>query len=186
MRRPALLSLLVLLALNTPAAATQWQMDRDASHLHFVARWEGNEVPGVFRQFDTRLELDRRAPEQGQLEVSVAITSADMDSSDINEGIAGSEWFDSARFPEARFTSTAIRAVGPERFEALGTLTLKGVTREVVVPFTLQENGAGAEMQGALQLQRTDFKIGTGEWAAGNVIGLEVDVRFRLTLKREG
>lgn len=178
--------LITLLALGTHAAATEWRMDPDQSRLEFVARWEGNEVPGVFREFDTRLSLRPDAPENSRLEVVVAIVSADMDSDDINEGIAGSEWFDSARFPQARFTSTAIQALGDQRYEALGTLTLKDAAREVRVPFAFTETGTGARMSGELSLQRTDFNIGTGEWSAGDIIGLEVDVRFEVALEPEG
>jgi polyisoprenoid-binding protein YceI len=41
-------------------------------------------------------------------------------------------------------------------------------------------------MSGELSLQRTDFNIGTGEWSAGDIIGLEVDVRFEVALEPEG
>jgi polyisoprenoid-binding protein YceI len=81
--------------------------------------------------------------------------------------------------------SKEIRSDGTDRYEARGALTLKGVEHDVSVPFRWSDAGKTAQMRGALTLTRTDFNIGTGEWAVGDVIGLEVDVSFELTLVRK-
>jgi len=56
-----------LLFAGLPADATEWAMDAESSHLQFVVTYTGQETPGVFRRFDTRLDFDPANPATGRL-----------------------------------------------------------------------------------------------------------------------
>jgi polyisoprenoid-binding protein YceI len=167
-----------------PAHAADWAMDKKVSKLQFVVQYEGTPIVGEFRQFETGLRFDPRHPEQGHLHVTVSVASADMKSADINSAIRATEWFDAAQFPRGKFDSGRITRDRPNAYIARGTLSLKGVGHAITVPFTWQEKDGFATMTGHLDLKRTAFKIGTGEWADDSTIGLEVEVRFDVRLKR--
>lgn len=168
------------------ARAADWRSDAAGSSLGFVATFEGNAVAGTFRQFDVRLRLDASGAAPGSLDVLVTVTSADMKIADVNREIRGKPWFDYAGFPAAEFHSTDVHRVQGDAFVAKGTLLLKGVRQPVEVPFTWNESGNGATLQGELTLQRGAFGIGTGEWAAADVIGADVKVRYAVRLVRAG
>jgi len=176
----------VLLLWSSAAPAATWTMDKSASHLEFVSTYQGQPAPGVFRDFATRLQFDPAQPARGKLEVDVFVTSADMGSEDLHEGMRAPEWFDFARYPKAEFRSQQIRQVAPQRFEARGMLVMKGAQQEVTVPFAWEAKGQTAIMTGELTLNRTRFGIGSGEWAAPDPIGLDVKVKFKVTLRRGG
>lgn len=175
---------LLCLLVTGSAAAAEWRIDPGASRLAFRASYQGQAAPGVFRQFDTRLRLDPARLADSRLEVTVKLASADMGSGEINEGIREPEWLDPARFPEAVFRATNIRANGPDSYVAHGTLRVKGVEQKAEVPFTLKTSGNTADMAGEVTLNRTAFGIGTGEWASGSLIGLDVEVTFNVRLHR--
>jgi cytochrome b561 len=177
---------LVLLAVALPVGAAEWRMDAAASRLDFAATFERTPAPGVFRQFDTRLAFDGDTPAGGRLEVSIRVPSADMANDDVNKAIAGPEWFDFARHPQATFQSAEIRRLEGNRYLARGTLTLKGQQRPVDVPFTWAPAGGAATMEGEFTVQRSAFGIGTGEWVDTNVIGPDVKVKFRVRLRKAG
>lgn len=181
--RPALLLLLLHIS---AASAADWILVPAASQLQFVATYQNQQVSGVFRRFDVHLALDPGMPSVNRLDVSVVLESADMNSADINRTIVQPEWFHAARFPSAKFESTEIIADGENHYLAKGTLSLKGAQRKVVVPFSWRESGQSATMTGELVLNRADFGIGTGEWAAANPIGLNVIVRFSVKLGKAG
>jgi polyisoprenoid-binding protein YceI len=168
-----------------PALAADWKMDPAPSRLEFIATFEKTAAPGVFKEFDTRLRFDPDKPEAGKLDVTVKVTSADMRNGDVNRAIRGPEWFDYARFPQAEFHAEDIRRVAPGRYLARGVLTLKGMKKELEVPFTWQESANVATMEGDLNVERLPFGIGTGEWANGNTIGLDVRVKFSVRLRKE-
>ena len=167
----------------SPVLAADWKMDPSASKLEFVATFEKNPAPGVFKEFDTRLSLDPGKPAGGSLHVTIKVTSADMSIPDVNKEIRNKDWFDYAGFPQAEFHSTELRAEG-KRYVARGTLTLKGVKQAVEVPFTFTPSADGATMEGELTLKRGDFGIGLGEWKATDTIGADVKVKFKVRLKK--
>jgi polyisoprenoid-binding protein YceI len=166
-----------------PALAAEWKMDASGSKLEFIATFEKNPAPGVFKEFDARLSFDPEKPAGGRLHVTVKVASADMSIPDVNKEIRNKDWFDYSGFPEAQFNSTDLRRDG-KGYVAHGTLTLKGVKQEVAVPFSWAPSGDGAVMEGELTLKRGVFGIGLGEWKATDTIGADVKVKFRVKLRK--
>ena len=180
---PSLLWLCGLL-LTGSAPAADWKMDPVGSKLEFVATFEKTPAPGEFKEFDARLRFDPEKPAGSRLDVTIKVTSADMNIPDVNKEIRGKDWFDYARFPRAEFHSTDLRREG-KRYVARGTLTLKGVKQPVEVPFTWTPAGGGAAMEGEFTLKRNAFGIGLGEWKATDTIGADVKVRFKVKLRKD-
>jgi polyisoprenoid-binding protein YceI len=175
-----------LLALAPHAAlGADWKMDPATSKLEFSATFEKAPAPGVFKEFDTRLRFDPEKPAGASLEVVIKVTSADMSIADVNKEIRGKDWFDYAGFPQAEFRSTDLRRTEGNRYVARGTLSLKGAKQPVEVPFTWTASADGATMEGEFTVKRGAFGIGTGEWAKSDVIGADVNVKFKLMLRRE-
>jgi polyisoprenoid-binding protein YceI len=89
-------------------------------------------------------------------------------------------FLDARKHPRAAFVSTAVKPLGGGRFEVAGRLTIKGVTRDVVVPFTVKTDGPSSVFDGAVTIKRLDFKVGEGEWTDTKILADDVQVRFRL------
>lgn len=187
MKTLACASLLLACAQFQSARAADWKMDPAASRLEFSATFEKAPAPGVFKDFDVRLRFDPEKPADSRLDVTIRVPSADMASADINKAIAGIEWFDFVRYPQAEFHASDIRrsTANPQagRYLARGTLGLKGVQQPVEVPLTWSPSADGATMEGEFSVKRASFGIGTGEWAAPDVIGPDVTVKFRVRLR---
>ncbi|TAN56733.1 MAG: YceI family protein, partial [Magnetospirillum sp.] len=80
----------------------------------------------------------------------------------------------------ARFEATAFRSKGGNAFDAVGSLRIRGVTKPVVLPFTLDITGPTAHAKGRLDLLRTDYGVGQGPWKAADMVALEVAVTIDL------
>lgn len=169
-----------------PVEAADWKMDTGPNRLEFVATYERTAAPGVFKEFDTRLHFDADKPAEGRLDVTIVVSSADMNSADVNKVISAVEWFDFAKFPRAEFHATEIRRTAAGRYLARGQLSLKGVQQAVEVPFTWAETGDAAKMDGEFVVRRGPFGIGTGEWASTSVIGADVTIKFSVRLRKVG
>lgn len=184
MKKLVLIALLLAGTALQPAHAADWKMDAPASRLEFAATFETTPAPGVFKQFDVQLNLDPEKAAGGRLDVTIKTASADMASADINQAIAGPEWFDFAKFPQAEFHATDIRRTQANNYVARGTLALKGVQQPVEVPFSWSDFADGATMDGKFTVKRGPFGIGTGEWVATKVIGPDVTVTFHVRLRK--
>lgn len=170
------------------ARAADWKLEPAGSRLEFIATFEKTPAPGIFKDFNVRLSFDPEQPGSGRLDVTIRVASADMASADINTAIAGIEWFDFARHQQAEFHASDIRRLPtspqPNRFVARGTLSLKGVSQAVEVPFSWSPGTEGASMDGEFSVKRGPFGIGTGEWMVTDVIGADVKVKFRVRLRK--
>lgn len=188
MKKHICLALLLNCAAMQPTRAADWKMEPAGSQLEFIATFEKTPAPGVFKDFNVRLSFDPEQPSNSRLDVSIRVASADMSSADINTAIAGMEWFDFARHQKAEFHASDIRRVSTSpasnRFMARGTLSLKGVSQAVEVPFNWGTSTNSANMDGEFSVKRGPFGIGTGEWMATDVIGADVKVKFRVRLRK--
>ncbi len=94
------------------------------------------------------------------------------------------DWFDAAHFPKAHFEATGFTAKGGNNYETTGKLTIRGMTEDVVLPFTLDLAGNTAHAKGHADLIRSKFGVGQGVWADGQWVALEVGVDIDLTAAR--
>lgn len=179
-----IVSLLVSALAASSVVADEWRM-QDDGELLFEPTWEGEVVPGRFGGFDVRLDTGEGSIAGSKLTVTVKLDSADMDDPDINEAIAGEEWFAVNRFPVATYASDKIEAAADGGYLAVGHLDLKGVRLPVTVPFRWAESGDTAAMSGEVVIDRTRFEVGGGEWASDEPIGTAVRVRFKVALERQ-
>jgi polyisoprenoid-binding protein YceI len=168
----------------TTAEGAQWEQDGRTSRLEFVATYEGQAATGRFADFTTRLTFDPAQPEQGSLQVSIQMASAETGSDDVNRTIREADWFDVAHYPLSEFQSTNIRSEGAGKFVARGRLTIKGITRDVQVPFNWAATGRTATMIGQVVLDRLALQVGTGDWADGSTIHRKVTVNYNVYLRR--
>jgi polyisoprenoid-binding protein YceI len=182
MKRTAILLVSMLTAAG--ALAGEWRIQGEGELL-FEATWEGQAVPGRFHDFEVVLDAGDGDIAGAALTVTVNLGSADMDDPDINEAIAGAEWFAVSEHPVATYTSESIEAAPDDGFIAEGHLDLKGVRLPVAVPFQWSESDGRAEMRGELTIDRTRFDVGSGEWATGEPIGTGIRVSFHVTLERQ-
>ena len=90
-----------------------------------------------------------------------------------------SDWFDAERCSQRNFRGPqSFRPLGGTSYEAIGTLTIRNVTRQVVVPMTIEVNGTPLHASGKLDLVRTDYGVGQGTWTSGQWVALEVVVEL--------
>lgn len=174
----------VLLVATGPARAEPpaAQLLADKSLILFVSKQMGVPVEGGFGKFTARVAFDPKKPEGGSVELSIDTGSAALGVPQSDAELPKPPWFDTARFPQANFKSSAIKALGGGHFEMAGKLTIKGQAQEVVVPVTITQSAGQSVASGTFTIQRLSFKVGDGEWTDTAMVANDVQVRFKLTL----
>jgi polyisoprenoid-binding protein YceI len=176
-----LLGVLAATASVTSASAAETRAS-SAGEIRFTARYEGQALEGVFRNFRVEMPVGSAAGEPLALRVSVMTGSADMNDVDVNAELKTPTFFDVASHPEAVFSSDTIEQMPDGGYTASGTITVKGVAHPLTVPFRLRATGAGRELSGEVSVSRLAWRIGLGEWAQTDLIADDVEVRFRIEL----
>ncbi|MBB5519915.1 YceI family protein [Amphiplicatus metriothermophilus] len=174
-------------AAEAPAAGAHvWTLDPAASRLVFAATQTGERFEGRFEDFSADIAFDPDDPESASIAVTVDLASARTGDRQRDAALPGRDWFHVREHPTARFVSDAVAKTGENAYEARGTLTIRGVSKEVALPFTLTIDGDRAHAEGSLVIDRTDFGVGQGEFATGQWVGLDVDVSFVVEATRAG
>ena len=150
------------------------------SEITFQVKQSGVPIDGRFRKFDAQLALDPKAPQTGTVSITVDTASATVGFAESDVELPRAPWFSSAKFPRAVFQSSAIKALGGGRFEAIGKLELKGTAHDVVVPVTIVQSSAQSTATGEFVVKRLDYKIGENEWSDLSLVADDVRVRFKL------
>ncbi|MGN6514037.1 MAG: YceI family protein, partial [Lysobacteraceae bacterium] len=160
---PRLASAVLLLALALPAAAADY-VQAPGSTLAFAGQYQGEVFSGRFPGFSTRLSFDPAQLAAARLDVTIPLATATTGNGDYDENLRGGDFFDAARFPQARYTATRFRHLGGNQYAADGTLSLHGVSKPVTLTFTWTP-GARPVLAGKATVKRLDFGVGGGDWA---------------------
>lgn len=187
---------LILLAalLARPALAgpqDAWTIDQRASSLAFSVTQVGSIVSGRFPAWTGEIELDPSAITAARIDIRIDTRPVTANNADVDSLLKGPNFLSVQKFPEARFVSTSVVSKGGERYEAQGKLTLRDVTRDAVLPFTLtiadqpgQPGSLRATARGRIVLKRLDYGVGQNEWAGTGQVANEVTVDLNVVASR--
>lgn len=188
-----MLPFVLFLALLLPSSAMadgmtnvrKWNVIHSESSLAFRPKQMGAEFKGTFSLFAADIAFDPDNLAASKVVVNVDISSARTEASDRDEALKGKDWFDVTQFPSAKFETTAFRKTGDKTYEAEATLTIRGISVPITLPFTLDITKRGSEgdravVDGTVTLDRSKFQLGIGELADTSVIANEVPVDIHI------
>lgn len=161
------------------AAPAKWTVDKGKSRIEFTGSQVGTEFTGSFSSFDVSIVFDPGDLGAARIKATIDTASAKTGDRQRDDALPSKDWFSVSEFPAAVFESSDIRAA-ETGYEAKGTLTLRGVSRDLTLPFSLDISGGRAVADGAVSLVRSDFGVGQGEFASGEWVGLDVKVSVHI------
>lgn len=167
------------LILVHPVQATEFTgIQIDGSSLDFVYTQMGVPVEGRFKKFAAELNFDPGNLSTAKATFDLDVTSIDAGSTEANDEVAGKDWFDTKTFPDAAFVSTGFKALGGNRYQVSGNISIKGRTQSISVPFTLTPGDTLSVIDGGFMLKRADFAIGEGIWTDFGTVANEIQIKF--------
>jgi polyisoprenoid-binding protein YceI len=188
------LLLLVALQFAPPAIAGPqdgWTIDPRTSSLTFGATQIGSLVNGRFPVWTGEIALDPASLDAARIDIRIETPGVTTNNRDVDSLLKGPNFLDVQKYPQARFVSTAVVAKGGDRFEVRGKLTIRNVTRDVALPFTLaiaddpaQPGRSKGTARGRITLKRLDFGVGQNEWAGTGQVADEVTVDLNVVASR--
>lgn len=138
------LGLLGLVAVSPASAAAEtYTIDRVHSSVGFKVRHFVAMVPGKFNQFEGTITVDRANPSNNSVQATIDVASVDTGNKKRDDHLRNPDFFDAEKYPKIQFKSTAWTKTGENTFDVVGDLTLKDVTKQVVLKVTLLGTGPG-------------------------------------------
>ena len=176
-----------LLALTATALALQAQaapyqsIVPAKSSVTFSYKQMGVAMDGRFKKFAAQVNFDPTKAEQAKASFEVDLTSVDTGSGEADQEVVTKSWFNTAAFPKAQFVAKQIKQTAPNQYEVQGTLSIKGLTRDVKFPMKHTAQGKDGLLTGSFTMKRADYTIGEGMWAKFDVVANDIQVTFFIT-----
>lgn len=185
------------LLLLAPPASAQWVFKLEPNHstVSFSVPIVGGltTVRGTFKEFDAEIAYDEEHLEKSSVAATIKAYSVDTDIDMRDRDLRGPLFFDVSHHPEITFRSKQIEKRGENSYVAIGALSIRGITREIELPFQItgvqwDEEHTKPVLGVAAKtiLNRKDFGVGT-DWrhsAIPNFLGDEVTVEIFLWTHR--
>ncbi len=181
-----------LLGSSAAAGPAGWGIDRVHTEINFSVDHFFTPVSGSFGEFEVDLKYDAEHPEHSSVQVRIDVASIDTGNSKRDQHLRSPDWFDAGAHPHISFQSSAVRRAGEGELVATGTLEMRGNKRQIELPIKIlgtrqipppmQAMLGGAKevtsFEASTTIDRGDYQVGTGNWAATMVVGGEVEIRI--------
>jgi polyisoprenoid-binding protein YceI len=180
---------------STTTPTTRWTLDAGHSAVGFSVRHLMiTNVRGEFAKFRADVTYDAARPEATRIDATIDVASLDTRESKRDADLKSALFFDADSHPHMTFVSKRARKTGDADLEVIGDVTIRGVTREVVL--AVRDISTAQDMRGnhrvgataTTKIARSDFGM---TWnnaleTGGVVVGDIVTITLELSLIRSG
>jgi polyisoprenoid-binding protein YceI len=173
--------------ITAPTGTKTWKLDAAHTHVEFAVRHLMiSKVKGQFTDVNGALRMEGDDITTARLSVEIPAVSVDTRVEQRDEHLRSPDFLDAARFPMLTFRSTRVERTGERRLRVTGDLTIRDVTREVVLDVI--EHGTltdpwGQERAGfaaSTKIDRKDFGLTWNQAleAGGVLVGDQVEIEL--------
>ena len=148
--------------------------DWKISDTSFV-KFDGGDPSGQFGGMKGTISFDPNDLANSKFDATIDVASINTGNGMKNTHAKSEKWFDAEKYPTIQFTSSAITKT-TDGYETKGMLTMHGVQKEVVIPFTFQDD----TFKGSFTVNRLDYNVNTAEPNHGES-SFKVDISVPVT-----
>lgn len=169
----------------------KWNIVPEKSLLSFQGAAMANPFEGQFKKFTAYIQFDEARLGESMVILRINSASVTTGSDERDTPLKGTDWLDVVNFPEIKFEGTKFSRVENNSFSLDGKLYIKKLHIPLTIPFTLEftesENGVRqAHAQGKINIDRSLFNLGTGEWADPTIVSNNVIISFVIVATQAG
>lgn len=162
------------------ASGERYVITPDNSRIEFVGSKVTGSHNGAIEKFEGAIDYSGQ-PEMSRVAITMNLDSITTDTPKLTDHLKTADFFDVAKYPQATFQSTEIKAGGEEgaTHTVTGNLQLHGVTKSITFPANISAGADGVTVDSSFSLNRKDFGINYAG-AADNLIRDEVVLRLKV------
>ncbi len=183
MKKLLLSVLAAALAATLQAAPSTWTIDASHSGITFNIRHFFTKIPGNFGKFEGTIVYDADNLAASSATATIQVPTIDTNDAKRDAHLQNKDFFLSEQFPVITFKSKSWKKTGDNAFAITGDLTIKDVTKEVVLDAKLLGVGPNpmtkktiSGWEATAKIDRRDFGITYGQGAVGNDVEISINI----------
>jgi len=145
---------------SQPTSGQKYSITPENSKIEFIGAKVTGHHNGSFKKFSGVVDYTGQV-ETSRVSITIDSSSLETDTPDLTKHLKTADFFDVAKFPDAKFESTAIRPGGDKgaSHTVTGNLTLHGVTKSITFPATITASPGEVSVESSFAINRKDFGI---------------------------
>jgi polyisoprenoid-binding protein YceI len=175
--------------LDAVKAAQTYAIDKMHSEVAFQVRHLLTKVRGRFTEFAGTVLLDQEHPEQSSASLTIDASSVDTGTADRDTHLRSDDFFAVVTHPTLTFTSSRVVKTGDDTYDVVGTLTIRGVAKEITMPVAYLGTARDpwgtvrAGFETSITLNRKDFgltwnvALETGGFLVGDEVRISLSIQ---------
>jgi polyisoprenoid-binding protein YceI len=167
----AFFSVLLLLGAFTFAVLDHYEVSKD-----FSIEFKSKDPSGSFKIMQGDIDFDEKDLANSNFDFKIDVRSISTGNGMMTKKAQTPEWFDSAKYPYAKFKSTKVEKKEGNACNITGNLTIKGITKTVVVPATYTKSNGKITFKGSFNVNRMDFKVGKKSDAVPDIMKVNFEI----------
>lgn len=164
------------------ASGKKYLITPQNSKVEFIGSKVTGSHNGSFQKFSGEIDHIGDDPTKGHVRIDIDMSSVTTEDPKLTNHLKTPDFFDVAKFPQARFNSTRVeRTQAADRLKVTGDLTIRNVTRPLTLEVTILKSGKNPRTDVATvgfnatgKLKRSDFGLGAFVPQVGDEITLQV------------
>lgn len=169
----------IIFSLVFTSSAQEWKQNNKETNVVFTIKNFGVNVNGHFNdvKITTNFNADQLTESYLNAEIVVKSISTGIESRDNH--ILKKAYFDLENYKKIRLKSIKIEKKDGQKFSLNASLTIKGITKNIVVPLEIVQNEKTVTILANFTINRKDFKVSGGGFVLSNAV--KINVKFKGT-----
>ena len=182
------------LFITTPLSAAQdWKADTNHSGIYFSVNHIFVPVKGHFNEYNADIRFDPQNLVSSSFSMEIIVKSIFTNNAKRDKHLLSKDFFNASEYPKITFNSSSIEKVSDTKYNLKGTMTIKGVSKEITIPVTYHgskdhpsEKGTSvAGISGKFTIDRLGYNVGDGRFADFGLVGKDVDVEVEMEILKK-
>ncbi len=143
----------------------------------FSIEFKSKDPSGSFKIMEGQIDFDEKDLSAAKFDFKIDIRSISTGNGMMTKKAQTAEWFDTAKYPYAKFKSTKVEKKDGNLYHIIGELTIKEITKTVTVPANYSNAGAKKiTFKGTFNVNRIDFKVGKKSTAVPDIMKVNFEI----------
>jgi polyisoprenoid-binding protein YceI len=144
---------------GAPAAAQEWRVNKAKSSVTLQFSMDGQPVAGRFGTYKFEIRFDPEEPADGEITATIDASSISTGDTARDAVLYGPDWLNASAFPTIRLSSASIREKETPEYNLQADMTMRGVTKRIAVPLTIDDQGTAGKIYAEARLDPAAFGI---------------------------
>lgn len=141
----------------------------------YTIEFKSKDPSGTFTKMGGTVKFDEDDLTNSKFDLTFEVSSISTGNGMKNKKAQTAEWFNAAKYPQIKYTSTKIDKSGSD-YIVYGNITMKGVTKEKKVNLKVSKSGSDLTFTGTLSVNRLDFKVGKASEVVPNTMNITYSI----------